>query len=524
MKRRLVLSILLILILIIVPSWDEDIWNQSLQKTSSIVSLVEENYYRDINREELIYSSIEGLLHTLDPHSYFLDPDHFHRLRESHTGKYYGLGIMIQKQEERLVVISPIEGTPAYRMGIQAGDVISHINGESTKPISSFEAMQRLRGQKGTKVTITITREGLEKPFDLTIVREEISLQSVPYAFIFQDGVGYIFIRNFSSTTTKEFEEKMESLIQQGMEKLILDLRGNGGGTFAQSVEIADEFLPKGALVVSIKGRNPYYNGEYSARRSNQYEDIPLVVLIDRGSASAPEIVSGAIKDNDRGFIVGENSFGKGLVQTVFRLGPDIAMALTTAKYFTPSGRSIQRDYSSLEDYLLSKDIPQEEREVRYTSKGRKVLGQGGISPDFEMDFSFHNLTSTLLLKGAFFRYGRNFAAKKTPLSKDMIFPSEKKTSPAAWEEKETVDKDLAVDSRIIQDFKHYLKENEISCSPQQFEDSLKEIKRELKREIFSSLWGIEEGIKAYRESDPVVLKALQVLPEAEKLIKGPSS
>lgn len=510
LKRKFLIFVLLIFILVLVPAQEEDVWNLSLKKLSSIVSFIEKNYYQELDEEELIFDAVRGIIQTLDPHSYFLDPNHFSRLQEEHTGKYYGLGILIQKQEDRLVVISPIEGGPAFRLGIQASDIISHINGESTKPISSFEAMQKLRGPKGTEVSITIVREGLDKPFDLTIVREEISLHSVPYAFILQDNIGYIFIRNFSSTTTKELEDKMDLLLKQGMKKLILDLRGNGGGTFFQSIEISDEFLPKGAPVVSIKGRNRYYNKEFLAVSNNQYESVPLVILIDRGSASAPEILSGAIKDNDRGLIVGEDSWGKGLLQTVFPLAPNLAVALTTAKYYTPSGRSIQRDYSSLEDYIFQREVSEEKREVRYTSKGRKVLGQGGISPDYTVKLSIEAFTSRLFFKGAFFSYGRKFATKKTPLSKKFYLPQEKN----AMENPHSF-----VDDRVIDDFMSYLTKNGIEYEQEEFEKSKEEIRRELAREIFSSLWGIEEGIRVYRQTDPLVLKAIEVMPEAERLI-----
>jgi carboxyl-terminal processing protease len=509
MKRKIILLFALIFVLVLVPARNEDIWSPYFEKVSSIVSLIEGNYFRDIDQEELAYSSIKGMLQTLDPHSYFLDPRHFSRLREEHVGKYHGLGIIIQKQEDRLVVISPIEGGPAYRLGIQAGDVISHINGESTKPITSYEAMLRLRGPKGTKVSITVAREGMEKPFDLTIVRAEIPLYSVPYSFMLQDGIGYIFIRNFAATTTKEFEEKMKSLVSQGMKRLILDMRGNGGGTFIQSIEISDEFLPKGTVIVSMKGRNEDYNKEFRALYNNQYENIPLVILINRGSASAPEIVSGAIKDNDRGFIVGETSFGKGLVQTVHPLSLNAAVALTTAKYFTPSGRSIQRDYTRIEDYRFTRRV-QGEREVRYTTRGREVLGQGGISPDYEVKFSFQTVTAELLIKGAFFSYARKFVNKNTPLSKTITFPAKSQTR----------EKDFIIGSLVLEDFKNYLRKSKIDYDSGQFEQAKVEIKREIEREIFSSLWGMEEGIRVYRKSDPVVLKAIEVLPQASTLIE----
>ncbi len=502
MKKNLALAVLILLLLASVAARNEDIWNLSLVKFSSLLDLIEKNYYREVEPEKLVFSSIRGMLETLDPHSYFLDPDSFSRMREEYTGKYYGLGIQIQKQQENLVVISPIEGTPASRLGILPGDVISHINGESTKPISSFEAMQKLRGPKGTSVSITIVREGRDEPIELTIEREEIPLRSVPYAFMLDGEVGYLFIRNFAETTTREFEEKMKDLAAQGMKKLILDLRGNTGGPFFQSIEIADEFLPPGAVIVSIKGRNRIYNREFRAQRDNQYEQIPLVVLINRGSASASEIVSGAVMDNDRGYIVGEDSWGKGLVQTVFPLGENLAVALTTAKYLTPSGRSIQRDYEHIEDYMLYRQAPEEKREVRFTAKGRKVLGQGGITPDFEVSPTLSQLTAELMFKGAYFSYARKLVGRATPLGKTI-----------------SIGRDFTPDSRVIEDFKAYLRASQIAFDEKAFKESEAEIKRELEREIFSSALGIEEGWKAYRKTDAVILKALEVMPEAARFV-----
>ncbi len=520
MKRKVLLLVTLILVLVLLPAKDEDVWGLSYKKINSIVPLIQEYYYKDIGLDKLEYSSIRGMLQTLDPHSYFLDPDHFARLTEEHVGKYHGLGILIQKQEDRLVVISPIEGGPAYRLGILPGDVISHINGESTKLITGQGAVQRLRGPKGTKVNITIVREGLEEPMEMTVTREEIPLHSVPYAFMLQDDIGYIFIRNFSGTTTREFQEKMSSLVRQGMKKLILDFRLNGGGTLLQSIEISEMFLPKGALIVSMKGRNRQFNQGFRAESSNQYEDIPLVLLINESSASAPEIVSGAIKDNDRGLIVGETSFGKGLVQTVYPLSENSALALTTARYFTPSGRSIQRDYSRIEDYMMSKQAAEEDREVRYTAGGRKVLGQGGITPDYEVKSSLNDIIFYFVFKGAFFSYSQKFVNKETPLSRNFVFPQKGQTIARDSGGKEIFGWDFRADSEVIKDFKSYLRENKIEYEPAQFENALADIKRELEKDIFSAHWGIEEGWWAYQRSDPVVVKALEIFPEAASLLK----
>ncbi len=519
--RRQSLGFLVVLCLLFLSSQDqpETNWSTSLAKIEAVASVIQQRYYESLEPEKLVYASIRGVLDTLDPHSYFLDPDSFARMREEYTGKYYGLGIQIQKQEDRLVVISPIEGGPAYRLGILPGDVISHINGESTKPLSSFDAMQKLRGPKGTKVTITIVREGLDKPFDLTIVREEISLKSVPYAFLLQPGVGYIFVRNFAETTVEEFEEKMQTLLSQGMKSLILDLRGNSGGTFFQSVELADEFLPSGAVIVTIKGRNRRYDREFRAQRDRQYEKIPLVILINQGSASASEIVAGAVMDHDRGLILGEDSWGKGLVQTVFPLGPNIAVALTTAKYYTPSGRSIQRDYSHIEDYMLNKEAPEEQREVRYTSKGRRVLGQGGITPDYKVSSSLSPLTAELLFRGQIFSYARRFVGRQTELAKKFIFPDERSSPEAGGKIK--IDNSFTPPPEMMEELKQFIRANKVEFKEEAFSEAEKEIARELRREIFSLLWGMDEGIRVYRQSDPVVLKAIEVMPEAAKMLEN---
>jgi carboxyl-terminal processing protease len=520
MIKKLSLFGLLFGILLAVPAHLGDAWDESVEKMSTMISMIEENYFQEVKSEDLAYSSIRGMLLTLDPHSYFLDPSHLANMREEYVGKYFGLGIIITKQESRLTVVSPMEGGPGYRLGIQPGDVISHINGESTETLSSYDAMLLLRGPKNTEITITILREGMAEPFDMTIAREEIPLYSVPYAFKLREDVGYIFIRNFAETTVDEFEAKMKMLKNQGVRKLILDMRGNGGGSFPQSVDLADEFLPKGAEIVSMRGRSEYFNKSFQARRDNQYEDLPLVILINQATASAPEIVSGAVKDNDRALIVGEVSWGKGLVQTVFPLADNAALALTTAKYFTPSGRSIQRDFSRFEDYYIFKtEVPEDQREVKYTTKGRKVLGQGGIEPDYEVKFSFKDLTGTLLFKGSYFAYARQFKEHNTDLSKNFLMPEEK--VPAGGSGKTRLEMGFSVDERFVEDFRKYLTGQKIEFKPEDFEEARDEIKRELERELYSLLWNIEEGTRMYRLTDPVVLKAIDVLSDAEKMIAG---
>jgi carboxyl-terminal processing protease len=522
MKKRILFLSLIALLLVQVPSHDQDQWTAALEKVRAMAGLLEKNYYKPVDEQQLAYASIRGTLDTLDPHSYFLDPESFSRQREEYTGKYYGLGIQIQKQGENIVVISPIEGTPAWRLGLQPGDIISHINGESTVPISSYEAMQRLRGEKGTRVNITIVRDGLDKPLELTITREEIPLLSVPYSFMLDNGVGYVYIRNFAKDTPRELAAALAKLSGSGMKSLILDLRLNTGGPLVPCVDVADLFFPARTLIVSMKGRNADYDQEFRAERDGQYEKLPLVILIDQGTASASEIVSGAVMDHDRGLLVGEDSWGKGLVQTVFPLAPNAAVALTVAKYLTPSGRSIQRDYSQIDDYLLlAKRAPDSSREVKYTDRGRKVLGQGGITPDYKVDSLLKPFTGRLRLSGTFFAYARKLVQHQTELGKNLVFPQEPKGPEASGPGKILVGRTFPVNAAVIDDFRQYLKTRNVDVDEKTFQDAEEEIRRELEREITGAVWGLEEGIRVSRKADPAVLKALEVMPEASRMAEG---
>ena len=497
----------------------DEAWDQSLEKLSAMAALVDQNYFQPVEADKMVQESIKGMLQTLDPHSYFLDPDGFSRMFEEQKGKYFGIGTQIQKQEDRLVVIAPIEGGPSWRLGVLPGDVITHINGESTKPITSQDAVDKLRGPKGSKVSITIAREGLDKPLELTIAREEIPLFSVPYAFMLEGDTGYIFIRNFAETTGDEFKEKLDALAKQGMKSLVLDLRGNPGGALIPSIEVADEFLPKGDLVVSVKGRNRVYDREYRAQANDQYEKMPVIVLINQGSASASEIVAGAIRDHDRGLVLGEDSWGKGLVQTMFPVASNMAVALTIAKYYTPSGRCIQRDYTRLDDYLLDKVAADKPREVKFTSKGRKVLGEGGIKPDIEVKATIRGYTVELRAQGAYFAYARKFFAHQTALSQKYVFPQEAAGSGPIPAGKIQIGKVFLADAAVLADFRDYVQANKLAFDAAAFKASESEIKRELEREVASAVWGLEQGWRAFELTDVVIRKALETMPDSAKLL-----
>ncbi|MCX6564851.1 MAG: S41 family peptidase [Candidatus Aminicenantes bacterium] len=520
MKKKILFLFLIAGILFGTVARSGDPWEEGLTKVNALAGIIRAEYFRPVTTDKMAQESIRGMLETLDPHSYLLDPESFARMSEEQRGAYFGLGIQIQKQLDRLVVIAPLEGTPAWRLGMLPGDVITPSEGKCTAGISDRDAVSKLRGPKGTKVTITVAREGLEKPFDLTITREEIPLYSVPYAFMLDDATGYVFVRYFAENTIDELETKLSALTKRGMKNLVLDLRGNVGGPLFQAIGVSDEFLSKGASIVSVRGRNAYFDRQYPATRNGQYEDIPLIILISQGSASASEIVAGAVMDHDRGLVLGEDSWGKSLVQKMFPLSEDTAMALTIARYYTPSGRSLQRDYSHLDDYFLdTKTIPETDREVKYTDKGRKVLGQGGISPDIEVKFGLLVYTAELRIRGAFFTYARKFTAHQTPLSKKFVFPADgtgDRPAPGTIQVKNI----FLADTAVLEDFKAFLTGNRMPYDEKKFKEAESEIRRELEREVASLLWGVEEGWRAFEKYDPVIQKALQTMPEAARMLR----
>jgi carboxyl-terminal processing protease len=309
-----------------------------LKVFTEVLTLVRNNYVEPVGSKELIYGAIRGLLETLDPHSSFMPPEVYKEMQIETQGSFGGLGIEITVRDRQLTVVAPIEGTPADRAGLQAGDRILRIDGQPTKDMTLMEAVRKLRGPKGTQVNITILREGHE-PFDLTITREIIEVHSVR-AFDLGEGIGYIRVASFQERTVRDLEEAIHDLQKKGMGGLILDLRNNPGGLLNQAVQVADLFLEKGKLIVYTEGRARNQNLRFVDERETPYH-FPMVILINSGSASASEIVAGALQSHKRAVVVGTNTFGKGSVQTVIPLNDGSGLRLTTAKYFTPDKRSI---------------------------------------------------------------------------------------------------------------------------------------------------------------------------------------
>src|SRR5437763_2225693 len=335
----------------------------------------------DVGADKFVYSSIDGMLRTLDPHTSFLEPKEYADMQDRQKGSFYGLGILVTKRNDQITVITPLEGTPAARLGIRAGDVISEIEGVQTDDLTLDDVVKRLKGPKGTTVHIKILRVGIKEAIPLTIVRAAIPTNSISNVLMLKPGVGYIRIKDFTATTVREPDEAIDKLKSEGLQKLVLDSRQNPGGLLDAAVGVADHFLDKGQMIVYTKGRTPDSEQNYLAPGKHQHLDMPMVVVVNRGSASASEIVAGALQDHDRGLVVGETSWGKGLLQSVYTLQYGAGLALTTSKYFTPSGRNLQRDYSSFYDYYVADEndetnnaeMPLKDRKQFKTDTGRVV-------------------------------------------------------------------------------------------------------------------------------------------------------
>ncbi len=342
---------------------------EQLKIFASVLDLVQRNYVEEVDPKKLIYGAVQGMLSSLDPHSSFLRPDDYKELQVETKGSFTGIGIEITLRDGILTVVSPIEGTPAYKAGLRANDKILKINGKSTKDMSLIEAVKVLRGPKGSKVTISIFREGWSELKDVTIVRDVIPIRSVRSRIV-DDKYGYIRISTFRNNTTPELKKALKKMEKEHhIEGLIMDLRNNPGGLLDQAVSVADEFLDKG-LIVYTDGRVKDQRMRFSAHPNTHHHDYPIVVLVNEGSASASEIVAGALQDHKRAIILGTQTFGKGSVQTIIPLEDGSAVRLTTARYYTPSGRSIQA--KGIEPDIIVPFVP--EKKDKKTKKKKEDL------------------------------------------------------------------------------------------------------------------------------------------------------
>ena len=481
---------------------DEDEIKSSLRAFTRTYGVVEENFATKLDPDRSIYNgAIPGMLRTLDPHSNFFDPRAFQLLREDQKGHYYGVGMTVAPRNQKTIVIAPFPGSPAYKAGIRPGDVILVVNDKPTDNLNTNEVADLLKGPRGTPVQIMVARDGVEKPLTFNIIRDEISRKSVQDAYWIKPGIAYMDIEQFNETTSAEVEANLRRLGEQNIKGLLLDLRDNPGGLLNEGVAVADKFLRKGQTIVSHRGRSSPEK-PYEARRGNRGYDYPIVVLVNRYSASAAEIVAGALQDHDRAWIVGENTFGKGLVQTVFPLPENTGLALTTAKYYTPSGRLIQRDYSnqSFYDYYNHKDLDTKNpQDVRTTDGGRTVYGGGGISPDEKVDPQKLNpFQIRVLSKFAFFNFTKRW------------FGTREAKLPDNW----------SPDDTIMKEFESFLKSENIAVTDADVQENQDWLRRTLRREMYITAFSQDEARKVALETDPLVEKAIEAMPKAKALLE----
>jgi carboxyl-terminal processing protease len=486
-------------------SADESQLRDNLKSFTNVYALVEQNYAEPIEGEKAdaaIYDgAIPGMLRVLDPHSNFYDPKAYAKMREDQHGRYYGVGMVIQQQNNKVYVITPYENTPSYRAGIRPGDVIASVDGKSTDGMTSDLVAKALKGPKGTHVEVVMVREGQPKPLTFDLIRDEIPHPSVDLKYEIRPGVGYIHLTQFQETTAQEVLEAINGF--GDLKGLIFDLRGNPGGLLSQAVEVCDHLLSKGQTIVSQRGR-AYPDQNYTATHGNEGKTFPIVVIVNRNSASAAEIVSGALQDHDRALIVGETTFGKGLVQTVYDLADHtMGLALTTYHYYTPSGRLIQRNYSgvSLYDYYYNHAGAQPtdatNREVKLTDGGRTVYGGGGITPDEKIESPKSNHFQDELLapnKSVFLHFAAHYLANRT------------------------VDKNFQVDDAVLKEFKAYLTSQNIAWTDADLNGVMDWLKVSIKEKIVTSQFGQLQGLRTLADWDPTIQKALTYLPEAQAL------
>ena len=501
--------------------------DSGLKKLQDAFMFIEENYVSEPNHEKLVDDAIKGIMEGLDPHSFYIPATDMNQMKEQMEGSFEGIGIQFNVVEDTIYVETPLPGGPSEKLGIMAGDRIIKVDDKLVAGvgITNADVMKSLKGPKGSEVKVSILRRGQKKLLDFTILRDKIPLNSVSHAYMLDEATGYIQVTRFAETTYHEFSEKLDALLAEGMENLVLDLRGNPGGYMTMANKIADEFLTRGKLIVTTEGRTRQSRQRYEATSSvGSFESGGLVILIDYGSASASEIVSGAVQDHDRGLIVGVRSFGKGLVQIQEEFDDGSAVRIVISQYYTPSGRCIQKPYHKstaeyeheIMDRFESGEIFDESKMIFpdslkfKTASGRTVYGGGGIYPDvFAADDTSHSsqYLTDLRIQDMFRKFSFHYVDSHPGIE----------TQYAGAEE--FVLRFQATQA-LIDAFISYAAEKEVPFSKAGYEKSKALIDNNIKAFIGRRLFSEDAFWPIYHRMDKVLQKGLELIPVAKRLEK----
>ena len=493
-------------------AYSSDSVREQLQRFNQVFSVIDRHYVVPPDREKVITGAINGMLSELDPHSVYIPPKNLERVNEQFQAEFEGIGIEFVVLNKVLTVVAPIIGGPSEAVGLLPGDQIVRIEGKSAYGITEDEVQKSLRGKKGTKVKLVINRPGDSEHFEVTITRDTIPIYSVMASFLLEDGeTGYIYLGRFARTTAEEVEDALNKLEGQGMKQLIFDLRGNSGGYLDQAFKVADKFIPGGYKIVYTKGRTGQLDEDFYSSSQRTHPMYPIVVLVDHGSASASEIVSGAIQDLDRGLVLGQTSFGKGLVQNQIPLMDNGALRLTVARYYTPSGRLIQRSYDEenvvdyySEAYDDSSANKADSTKQYETLGGRIVYGGGGITPDSVLvPDKITRFTNRLRMKRVFFEFGSNWASNNRKKIKDF----------------ESFRDDFNINDKMIDELKKIIERHEIEFSQTAFDKDRDYISLLMKSEIARHLWDSEHYYMIRLTGDTEVQHAKELIIEAERIM-----
>jgi carboxyl-terminal processing protease len=504
---------------------DFDLTDQLADEFKEAISEIQENYAGKVDLELFGKHAILGMLHQLDPHSAFFTKAEFDEVQTEQSSRIYGIGVTIAKRYDHVYILSATPGAPGHRAGLRYGDAIIAIDKQNVDEWTSQQVMHRVRGEKGEPVEITVERAGTPNPITVRVRRDEVKLPSVRNAFIAgQGGTGYIALTGgFSSKTDEELNEALTQLKLEGMRQLVLDLRNNPGGLLDEAIKVSTRFLAPGEKILEVRGRDEESSAHvYEAPDNNEPEAIPMVVLVDRQTASASEIVAGALQDHDRALIVGENTFGKGLVQGVFRLWGGTGLVLTTAKYYTPTGRSIQRNYANVSfyDYYLNRGEDQsaagnpQHGDALRTDLGRTVYGGGGITPDVEIKAP---PSSSRLFYGIFDFVRQLVAGQMQGLRAYRIAECQYKTKVSP----EEINR-YPVTDELLAAFRQYISNKpQFNVSEERINANLNYIRAQMRREIITAAHGPEAGDQVYLSDDVQFRKAFESLDRARVLAEN---